>query len=74
MHSQYQSPGQSPSRRKNAGKEEEESEEMVFKYYGRHGNQWLFNDFSVTDAVGRRVRRVFSKEKGEEDWFERREG
>jgi hypothetical protein len=22
-----------------------------FRYYGRHANQWLFNDFSVTDSI-----------------------
>ncbi|KAF1940813.1 hypothetical protein EJ02DRAFT_322075, partial [Clathrospora elynae] len=45
-----------------------------FKYYGRHGNQWLFNDFSVSEAVSRGFRRVFGKERGNgEDWFERRE-
>jgi hypothetical protein len=46
-----------------------------FRYYGRHANQWLFNDFSVTDAVRKGWARVFGKEKdgrGEEDWYEKR--
>jgi hypothetical protein len=43
-----------------------------FRYYGRHGNQWLFNDFSVTDAVSKGFKRVFGKESGK-DWYEERE-
>ena len=46
-----------------------------FHYYGRHTNQWLFNDFSVTDALARRARRVkdaFGGEKERRDWFEDR--
>jgi hypothetical protein len=44
-----------------------------FRYYGRHANQWLFNDFSVTDAVKKGWGRVFGKEKDEEgDWYEKR--
>jgi hypothetical protein len=43
-----------------------------FRYYGRHGNQWLFNDFSVTDAVQKGVKRVFGKDRGK-DWYEDRE-
>ncbi|KAJ8118663.1 hypothetical protein OPT61_g405 [Boeremia exigua] len=30
--------------------------------YGRHSNQWLFNDFSVTDAVKRGYGKVFGKD------------
>lgn len=44
-----------------------------FQYYGRHGNQWLFNDFSVTDAVAKGFRRVFGKEGEKGDWYEDRE-
>lgn len=43
-----------------------------FKYYGRHGNQWLFNDFSVTDAVAKGFKRVFGKGEERGDWFEDR--
>ncbi|CBX91939.1 predicted protein [Plenodomus lingam JN3] len=53
--------------------DEEETGGMPFRYYGRHSNQWLFNDFSIGDAVGRGFKRVFGREKGEEDWLERRE-
>lgn len=42
-----------------------------FRYYGRHGNQWLFNDFSVTDAVRRGWGRVFGKDEVG-DWYEQR--
>jgi hypothetical protein len=47
-------------------------EQKPFKYYGRHSNQWLFNDFSVTGAVSKGFKRVFGKESGK-DWFEDRE-
>lgn len=30
--------------------------------YGRHSNQWLFNDFSFTDAVRRGCGKVFGRE------------
>ncbi|KAJ4334512.1 hypothetical protein N0V87_006840 [Didymella glomerata] len=30
--------------------------------YGRHSNQWLFNDFSITDAVKKGYGRVFGKD------------
>lgn len=47
-------------------------EQKEFKYYGRHSNQWLFNDFSVTHAVSKGFKRVFGKEaKG--DWYENRD-
>lgn len=43
-----------------------------FRYYGRHSNQWLFNDFSVTESIKKGWGRVFGKEdKG--DWYERRD-
>jgi hypothetical protein len=42
-----------------------------FRYYGRHGNQWLFNDFSITDSIRKGWGRVFGK-RDEEDWFEKR--
>lgn len=61
----------------------ETAPQQEFKYYGRHGNQWLFNDFSVTDAVARGFRRVFSSGRGgggegedagrTRDWYEDRE-
>ncbi|KAF2834019.1 hypothetical protein CC86DRAFT_365754 [Ophiobolus disseminans] len=44
-----------------------------FRYYGRHGNQWLFNDFSVTDSVKKGWGRVFGRDDGvERDWYEDR--
>jgi hypothetical protein len=44
-----------------------------FRYYGRHANQWLFNDFSVTSAVRKGWGRVFGGVSGEEgDWYEKR--
>jgi len=46
---------------------------MAFKYYGRHSNQWLFNDFSVSDAVSKGWRKVFAKDEGSKDWYEDRE-
>jgi hypothetical protein len=30
--------------------------------YGRHSNQWLFNDFSITDAVKKGYGKVFGKD------------
>lgn len=50
----------------------EREEPAQFKYYGRHGNQWLFNDFSVTGAVAKGFRRVFGNKEGR-DWYEDRE-
>lgn len=51
-----------------------QQQQQQFKYYGRHGNQWLFNDFSVTDAVSKGFKRVFgSREAGAgKDWYEDR--
>lgn len=65
-----QDTGSSNSRERKRGErrathgEEGRKREREFQYYGRHGNQWLFNDFSVRDAVKRGVGRVFGKEKG----------
>ncbi|OAL48658.1 hypothetical protein IQ07DRAFT_645434 [Pyrenochaeta sp. DS3sAY3a] len=50
----------------------EGAEKPEFKYYGRHGNQWLFNDFSVTDAVSKGFKKVFGKEGESGDWYENR--
>ncbi|KAI8934080.1 hypothetical protein NX059_008843 [Plenodomus lindquistii] len=50
-----------------------EGKEMEFKYYGRHSNQWLFNDFSVTDAMAKGFKRVFGRGSGGGDWYENRE-
>ncbi|KAF1960333.1 hypothetical protein CC80DRAFT_390656, partial [Byssothecium circinans] len=30
-----------------------------FRYYGRHANTWLFNDFSITDSVKKGWGKVF---------------
>jgi hypothetical protein len=43
-----------------------------FRYYGRHGNQWLFNDFSITDSIKKGWGKVFRKEDVEMDWLEKR--
>lgn len=43
-----------------------------FRYYGRHGNQWLFNDFSITDSIKKGWGKVFRKEDEEQDWLEKR--
>jgi hypothetical protein len=44
-----------------------------FRYYGRHANQWLFNDFSVTDAMRKGWGKVFDREREREvDWLEKR--
>ncbi|KAF2035378.1 hypothetical protein EK21DRAFT_54430 [Setomelanomma holmii] len=51
------------SAKSEAGKED-------FRYYGRHSNQWLFNDFSVTDSIRKGWGKVFSKD--EWDWYENR--
>jgi hypothetical protein len=56
-----------------SGKSAKSEEPKEFKYYGRHSNQWLFNDFSVTDAVSKGFKRVFSKDNGRKDWYENRE-
>ncbi|KAH3917257.1 hypothetical protein HBH56_054520 [Parastagonospora nodorum] len=42
-----------------------------FRYYGRHANQWLFNDFSVTESIKKGWGKVFGKE-NEGDWYEKR--
>lgn len=50
-----------------------EAKDMEFKYYGRHSNQWLFNDFSVTDAVAKGFKRAFGRDRADGDWYENRE-
>ncbi|KAJ6202164.1 hypothetical protein J3E72DRAFT_436669 [Bipolaris maydis] len=55
------------------GGRKEREEPAQFKYYGRHGNQWLFNDFSVSGAVAKGFRRVFGGNKEGRDWYEERE-
>ncbi|CAO2658657.1 Nn.00g063800.m01.CDS01 [Neocucurbitaria sp. VM-36] len=55
-----------------SGQAEAGAPEKEFKYYGRHANQWLFNDFSVTDAVSKGFRRVFGKDADNGDWYENR--
>lgn len=60
---------------------QKEKEYPEFRPYGRHANQWLFNDFSITDAVSKGVKRVFQsardrQHRGEgesSDWFEKRD-
>jgi hypothetical protein len=42
-----------------------------FRYYGRHANQWLFNDFSVTESIKKGWGKVFGKDEGG-DWYEKR--
>ena len=59
------------STRGGRARSEDGHQQQEFRYYGRHGNQWLFNDFSVTEAVARGVRRVFSGSSGK-DWYEER--
>ncbi|KAI4696296.1 uncharacterized protein J4E88_000471 [Alternaria novae-zelandiae] len=54
-----------------SGRSAKSEEAKEFKYYGRHSNQWLFNDFSVTDAVSKGFKRVFSNN-GSKDWYEDR--
>jgi hypothetical protein len=36
-----------------------------FQYYGRHSNQWLFNDFSVSGAVRKGFGKVFGRDGGD---------
>jgi hypothetical protein len=36
-----------------------------FQYYGRHSNQWLFNDFSVSEAVRKGFGKVFRRDGGD---------
>lgn len=43
-----------------------------FRYYGRHGNQWLFNDFSITESIKKGWGKVFRREDEERDWLEKR--
>ena len=38
-----------------------------FQYYGRHSNQWLFNDFSVSGAVRKGFGKVFGRDGGDSD-------
>ncbi|KAI4652277.1 hypothetical protein J4E93_002476 [Alternaria ventricosa] len=56
-----------------SGRSAKSEEAKEFKYYGRHSNQWLFNDFSVTDAVSKGFKRVFSNNNGSKDWYEDRD-
>jgi hypothetical protein len=58
------------SRRDTNGSNKSERNEE-FRYYGRHANQWLFNDFSVTDSIRKGWGKVFGKEE-EGDWYEKR--
>lgn len=64
--------GSSKSEGANSEKGEAEGGEKEFRYYGRHGNQWLFNDFSVTGAVAKGFKRVFRKDGDGGDWYENR--
>jgi hypothetical protein len=62
-----------PRSRRDTGGSEGANGNGEFRYYGRHANQWLFNDFSVTDTVRKGWGKVFGKEKeAEGDWFEKR--
>jgi len=38
-----------------------------FQYYGRHGNSWLFNDWSVKESVKKGWTKVFSKNDTDEE-------
>ncbi|CAI6338671.1 unnamed protein product [Periconia digitata] len=38
-----------------------------FRYYGRHANSWLFNDFSISGTVKKGFGKVFSGRGGEGD-------
>ena len=45
-----------------------------FQYYGRHSNQWLFNDFSITGAVRKGFGKVFGKDGGDGEREETEKG
>jgi hypothetical protein len=61
------------SRRDTGASAKSEGGNEDFRYYGRHGNQWLFNDFSVTESIKKGWGKMFRKD-GEEqgDWYEKR--
>ncbi|KAH7401650.1 hypothetical protein BKA66DRAFT_405925 [Pyrenochaeta sp. MPI-SDFR-AT-0127] len=61
------------SARSEGSKTTKSTREREFQYYGRHGNQWLFNDFSVTDAVSKGFKKVFGKDNDSGDWYENRD-
>ncbi|KAF2625358.1 hypothetical protein BU25DRAFT_346089 [Macroventuria anomochaeta] len=44
------------------GRREKKKDSFEAHAYGRHSNQWLFNDFSITDAVRKRYGKVFGKD------------
>ncbi|KAF1997541.1 hypothetical protein P154DRAFT_524747 [Amniculicola lignicola CBS 123094] len=46
--------------RRRGESESAKGKEKEFQYYGRHGNQWLFNDFSVTDSIKKGWGKVFT--------------
>jgi hypothetical protein len=58
------------SRRDTNASARSESGKEDFRYYGRHSNQWLFNDFSVTESIKKGWGKMFSKDEG--DWYENR--
>ena len=58
--------------RRHSNRSSKSEEHKEFKYYGRHSNQWLFNDFSVTDAVSKGFKRVFRKDNSNKNWYEDR--
>ncbi|XPS77827.1 hypothetical protein M3J09_009853 [Ascochyta lentis] len=51
--------GSAQSSRSDGGQKKDSFEAHA---YGRHSNQWLFNDFSITDAVKKGYGKVFGRD------------
>lgn len=54
--------GTDGSRRSSRSEGKKKSNSFEAHAYGRHSNQWLFNDFSITDAVKKGYGKVFGRD------------
>ncbi|KAF3052514.1 hypothetical protein E8E11_011497 [Didymella keratinophila] len=54
--------GTDGSHRSSKSKGKKQSNSFEAHAYGRHSNQWLFNDFSITDAVKKGYGKVFGRD------------
>lgn len=54
--------GTDGSARSEGKREKKKKDSFEAHAYGRHSNQWLFNDFSITDAVKKGYGKVFGKD------------
>ena len=54
--------GTNTSVKSSESKEMRKADSFEAHAYGRHSNQWLFNDFSITDAVKKGYGKVFGRD------------